>query len=262
MIKLAVFDIDGTLFDEKKKEFPLSAVTALQQLHRNGVAVAAATGRPPRTAELMRDVGIPLDYLVCCNGHLVLDGEGNAIEDRRFSSGLAEEVWQFCRSHDVGLLWKYPECTYVYRNDPEFDKIFAKSRKGPTVYYDDVTIHWTREPNGGCLACDTAALADFNRAFAGQCLGVDINGRSSDLLLWGVTKQTGLAVLLEKIGIRSGECIAFGDNRNDMEVLRFAGVGVAMGNSEEELKAVSDYVTTDVDADGILLALRHFELID
>ena len=74
-------------------------------------------------------------------------------------------------------------------------------------------------------------------------------------------KQTGLAALLKHLGIPAEECIAFGDNRSDLEMLRYAGVGVAMGNGEASLKACSDYVTTAVDEDGIYLALRHFQLI-
>ena len=119
----------------------------------------------------------------------------------------------------------------------------------------------TRSPNGGCLACSVEGLDQFNRFFTGRCRAVDINGRSSDLLLWGVDEQTGLARLVREIGIRPEEIIAFGDNLNDLELLRFAGIGVAMGNRDEALKAAADYVTQEVDRDGIYLALQHFHLL-
>ena len=266
MIRLAAFDLDGTLFDERRKEFPASAVEALRLLKANGVLTAAATGRPPSTAAVLRTAGIFPDYLVCSNGHLVIDGEGRVWEDRRFPAELAGEVWRYCDEHQIGLLWKYPDSTYIYRNDPEFDKIFSKNarltkERLSTLHYDDHAVHLSRGANGGCLACSVEMLARFNEAFAGQCRGVDINGRSSDLLLWGVDKQTGLAALLRRLGIPAEACIAFGDNRNDIEMLRYAGVGVAMGNGEASLKACSDYVTTAVDDDGIYRALRHFQLI-
>ena len=57
------------------------------------------------------------------------------------------------------------------------------------------------------------------------------------------------------------EIIAFGDSDNDMDMLEFAEIGVAMGNAEVEVKAVADYVTTDIDEDGIWNACKHFELI-
>ena len=56
--------------------------------------------------------------------------------------------------------------------------------------------------------------------------------------------------------------MAFGDGENDIEMLRFVGVGVAMGNGGDAVKAAADYVTDAVDEDGIAKALRHFGLID
>lgn len=266
MIKLAAFDIDGTLFDEAKKEFPPSAVEALNLLRENHILVVAATGRPPASAAALQKVGIFPDYFVCSNGHLILDRDGAILREEGFPAQLAQEIWDYCAPRNISLLWKYPDCTYVYREDPEFEKIFSKNKKlalreRPRVIYGDRTIHLTRAPNGGCLACDSDELEQFNAAFAGRCRAVDINGRSSDLMLWGVDKQTGLARLLERIGIAPRECIAFGDNQNDLEMLRFAGIGVAMGNGDPVLKARSDYVTAPVDADGIYLGLQHFGLI-
>ena len=266
MIKLAAFDIDGTLFDEVKKEFPPSAVEALKLLHEKGVLIVAATGRPPASAAKLHQVGIFPDYFVCSNGHLVLDRDGGILIEKGFPPQLSQAVWNYCQSREIGLLWKYPDCTYVYRGDEEFEKIFAKNSKvdpkqRPRVVYDDQSIHLTRSPNGGCLACPVEELEAFNAAFEGQCRAVDINGRSSDLMLWGVNKQEGLRLLLEHIGISPDDCIAFGDNLNDLEILRFVGTGVAMGNGDPQLKAQSDYVTAAVDADGIYLGLKHFGLI-
>ena len=262
MIKLAAFDIDGTLFDERRKEFPHSAVEALGRLGERGILVAAATGRPPRSAEKLWEAGIHPDYFVCSNGHLILDRGGTVLWEEGFPPDLAQAVWDYCRPRGISLLWKYTDATYVYHGDPEFDLIFAKSKKNVLgVRCDDTAIHLTRAPNGGCLACSTEELERFNGAFAGRCRAVDINGRSSDLLLWGVDKQTGLARLLREIGVRPEEVIAFGDNLNDMELLRFAGIGVAMGNGDEDLKAAADYITQAVDQDGIYLALQHFQLL-
>lgn len=266
MIKLAAFDIDGTLFDEVKKEFPSSAVEALRLLHERGTLIVAATGRPPASAAKLHNVGIFPDYFVCSNGHLVLDRKCGILIEKGFPPELSQAVWDYCQSRDIGLLWKYPDCTYVYRGDEEFEKIFAKNKKvspdnPPMVIYDDQQIHLTRSPNGGCLACTVEELEAFNAAFEGRCRAVDINGLSSDLMLWGVNKQVGFRHLLEHIGVDPGDCIAFGDNLNDLEILRFVGTGVAMGNGDPQLKAQSDYVTEAVDADGIYLGLKHFNLI-
>ena len=62
-------------------------------------------------------------------------------------------------------------------------------------------------------------------------------------------------------GLDISECIAFGDGGNDISILRAAGIGVAMGNAADGVKASADYVTTHIDDDGIANAFRHFELI-
>lgn len=59
----------------------------------------------------------------------------------------------------------------------------------------------------------------------------------------------------------AANCYAFGDSNNDAEMIKAAGHGIAMGNACNELKAIADYVTTDIDEDGIMNALKHFELI-
>ena len=63
-------------------------------------------------------------------------------------------------------------------------------------------------------------------------------------------------------GIAQSEIMAFGDGENDIQMLKFASVGIAMGNADDEVKAAADYVTDSVDENGIEKALRHFHLID
>ena len=74
-------------------------------------------------------------------------------------------------------------------------------------------------------------------------------------------KVRGIREYLERRGILPEETMAFGDGDNDIEMLRFAGIGVAMGNASDAVKAQADYVTASVDEDGIALALQHFGLI-
>ena len=58
------------------------------------------------------------------------------------------------------------------------------------------------------------------------------------------------------------EIMAFGDAENDIDMLEYAGIGIAMGNGDDGVKAVADFVTRDIDEDGIAYALKHFGLID
>ena len=71
-----------------------------------------------------------------------------------------------------------------------------------------------------------------------------------------------LKIIVNKyLNISKAECIAFGDGHNDAEMVKFVGLGIAMGNALEKVKVASDYVTSDIDDDGIYNALKHFNII-
>lgn len=88
--------------------------------------------------------------------------------------------------------------------------------------------------------------------FADKC-GADIVERSS-------SKAAGLRRLCQYYRIPIEDTVAFGDSMNDCEIIREAGIGVAMGNATPELKATADYVTDDIDKDGIWKACKHLGL--
>ena len=83
----------------------------------------------------------------------------------------------------------------------------------------------------------------------------------ADILPAGGGKPNGLAEMLKHFGWTKDEAIAFGDGGNDVAMLQYAGLGVAMGNACDAAKAAADYVTADIDKDGIAKALQHFGLL-
>ena len=83
----------------------------------------------------------------------------------------------------------------------------------------------------------------------------------TDIIAQSGGKVMGMKQMLRFHGIRSEEIIAFGDGENDADMMEFAGIGVAMGNGEDLVKRRADYVTDDVDAGGILHALKHYGIL-
>ena len=94
-----------------------------------------------------------------------------------------------------------------------------------------------------------------------NCHAARWNDQGVDLILDGGGKVAGIRYVLEQEGILPEECIAFGDAENDMDMLAFVGIGVAMGNAQEHVKDIADYVTADVDDDGIEKALRYWRVL-
>ena len=74
-------------------------------------------------------------------------------------------------------------------------------------------------------------------------------------------KNTGIDAVIAHFGIKLEETMEFGDGGNDIDMLKHAGIGVAMGNAVENVKEIADYITTSVDDDGITNALKHFNVI-
>ena len=87
------------------------------------------------------------------------------------------------------------------------------------------------------------------------------HSRGIDICAADGGKEQGIMHLLERYGLKREEIVAFGDAENDIEMLQYAGIGVAMGNATEAAKAAADYVTADIDDDGIWKALKKLELI-
>ena len=83
-----------------------------------------------------------------------------------------------------------------------------------------------------------------------------------DITSAAADKANGIRAIAQYMGLDISETMAFGDGGNDMSMLSAAGVGVAMGNTLDKVKAEADYVTTSVDDDGIRNALLHFGVID
>ena len=83
----------------------------------------------------------------------------------------------------------------------------------------------------------------------------------ADVNFQGISKKTGVERFCNHFGIERGETMSFGDGGNDKTMLLYTGIGVAMGNANLELKAIADYITDDVDNDGIWNALKYFQVI-
>ena len=262
-ILATVFDIDDTLFESKKKIFTESAIVSLKKLQEKNLPVIIATGRPPRSATAIYSEGIHPTNIVCSNGHLILDNKGNIIYNIGFSADLCERIYQYCINNDLGLLFKYPEKTYEYIHKDIFDKFYNKIPNGRNaVEFENQRIHLLREPNGGNLGCTEDKRKKFNEYFKGKCVAVRIDDYSSDLLLYGISKKTGVEIVLNRLNILPQNVISFGDNDNDIEINDYVGIGVAMGNSSETLKKHANYITSNIEDNGIKNALVKFKLIN
>ena len=106
MIKLLVFDVDGTLYDLNRHEIPRSCREAIAQAKQNGLIFVIATGRTHYGLGAALNALNP-DYILAVNGAVGADGQGRILAHHDLSRGQVERVNAFCRSHQAGLAWNF-----------------------------------------------------------------------------------------------------------------------------------------------------------
>ena len=256
MIKAAFFDVDGTLYSHKTCRIPPSTRTAIAQLQRNGILCIVATGRHPIELTTLPIEEIGFDAYLLMNGHLMMDRQKNML----FSVPLPENVKQtLVKQFESGL---YPslilEKDDIYLN-------FTNDRVAQAQAHFNLPMPKIQPYTGNDIYQFCLYIPEEEEAYlseiAKDCSLTRWHNYGVDLLVKGGGKMVGIQRYLDMIGITREEIIAFGDGENDAEMLRFAGIGVAMGNAEDVTKEAADYVTADIDDDGILKALEHFRLI-
>lgn len=267
-IKAAIFDVDGTLYDYRQRRISPSAVAAIGKLKEKGIYVIVATARayPELSEDLLGK--IPADYFVCASGHSIQDAEGRVLTSLCFAWEQVEIMKRLALELDAGLTLKYPDRSCLYRHPEEMYRIYSNIGRPrcPTVRCEAMDAHHRELPLGFTIRGEgdvrerfRQALAEYPGDFRMELYG---NGIVADVYSPRANKMTALENLMEQLGILPENCIAFGDGPNDLEMIRWAGIGVAMGNGREELKAAADLVCGAAWEDGIAKALEELKLIE
>ncbi len=275
--KIIFLDVDGTLVDYEGR-IPDSAARAVRLAREKGHKVYICTGRS--RAEVYPEIwDIGLDGMIGGNGNYVEDG-GQALMHRCLSldecrgivDWLHERKLEFYLESNAGLFGSEKFETagepairlYSTRKSGEASSIqtvrdaFPDMIFGAKLYRDDVNkISFVLNSYEDYLA----AAAEFPELKAGTWGGAGETALFGDLALKDIDKAYAMDVLLKHLDASVEDAVAFGDAKVDIPMLEHSGVGVAMGNGGEEIRAAADYVTDDVENDGLQKAFSHLGLI-
>ncbi|MBB6671543.1 Cof-type HAD-IIB family hydrolase [Cohnella nanjingensis] len=244
--KIVFFDIDGTLLDEEK-QVPQDAAEAIRALKANGIEPVIATGRAPYFFKpLAEQLGI--DSFVSLNGAYVVY-KGKEVHQRHIPMTDLEQLVRLAEGRGHALVFQGKESFHT--NQAEHAAVFASVNSlkvdqpgyNPDFWRSEgiyqVFLHCERHEEQGYI--ETLPDLRFIRWHA----------NAMDVLPRTGSKAEGIQALLDALRLTPADAVAFGDGLNDKEMLKLVGLGIAMGNSNEELLPFADYVTSNVDEGGV-----------
>ncbi|MBQ3689760.1 MAG: Cof-type HAD-IIB family hydrolase [Bacteroidales bacterium] len=260
MIKALFFDIDGTLVSFESHKIPASTVQAIKQAKALGVKVFISTGRPRAFINGLEDIENFIDGYITNNGAYINHGD-KEIHSNPISRADTQILMNYAKEfsfptivmgkHDFGI-YNYKEIVKTVFYGGLRIRIDLNRKDVEEVLKDDVfQITMFLSPKEEEMLMNKVTHCNSGR----WCDDfTDITDKNAD-------KGKALIKMAEYFNIDLSQTMSFGDGGNDIPIIKTAGIGVAMGNANENVKAVSDFVTTTVDNDGIFNALKHFGVI-
>lgn len=258
-------DLDGTLTNSDKEITPFTR-NVLEEVQQQGIRIVLASGRPPEgirpLAEQLRLTQYS-GYIMAFNGGLIVDCQtGKHLFENYLSPSLYPLLYEKCHKEDFAILTyldghiasedinnkyvthnamrnrmplfrlsnllqqiSFPEPKWIVVGEPE--KLIRLEKELQALFHEELSIYRS-EPY------------------------------YLEILPSGINKRNGLKLIADSLGIQAKNVIACGDSYNDISMLGYAGLGIAMANANTEVKAAADYITLSNDEDGVAHAVKKF----
>lgn len=255
-IKIVFFDIDGTLFKMHTNEMSPKTLETLQKLRAKGIKICIATGRSPMGLPKLEGIGF--DAYLTYNGSYCYTNDSTI-----FSNSIPkEEVKQIlCNATKMKKPVTIALKSEMVSNgvDKDLEYYMAVENLDLNVS-DDFDKKVKDEVYQVMLACCPEEYSQILEDVKNAKIATWWD-RAVDIIPANGGKGMGIEHVLAYYGFDKSEALAFGDGNNDIEMLQAVGIGVAMGNASEELKAVADEICGDVAEDGIYQYCLSHELL-
>lgn len=265
--KMLVLDIDGTLTNSKKEITPRT-LERIWEIQRMGHIVVLASGRPTpgmaRVADALRleEFG---GYLLSFNGARITNRQtGEVVCQNELPGQYIAPLYDFAVREDIGLVTYENDAIVTGLRHDEYTELESRINGIPIHDVEDF-VQYVNFPVNKCLFTAPRERApELERRLAAQYVGRLSIYRSEpffiEVMPLRVDKAASLDRLLARLHMRASDVIACGDGFNDVSMLRFAGLGVAMANAQDAVKREANYITLSNDEDGVAHVIEKFIL--
>lgn len=265
-VKLVALDLDDTLLLPDRTISPSSA-EAILRARKQGVQVVLATGRMFRAAAgYVRELHLDLP-LIAYQGALIKTVESSELlRAVELDRSVAQPIVEFLEEAGVHINLYIEDELYVAEMNEVASRYFS---------FSQVPVHVVGRLSAFEYTTTTKLVAIGDPTFLHETLepralhafggSLAINTSRPHFLEFGhreATKSSALRFLGQKLGIAPAEMMAIGDGLNDLDMIEYVGLGIAMGNADERLKCAADYITASNIDDGVALAIQKFVLAE
>lgn len=265
--RVLVLDIDGTLTNSKK-EITDATKRALRQAQERGVKVVLASGRPtpgivPLADEL--ELGRFGGFILSFNGAVVTNYQTKEVVfETTLPLSEIPSLYKSSQEYGVSIVTYKDDAIITENVDNEYVSIEARINKMPVVEVDDFVKTVTKPVTKCLMVGDGDYMAQVEKQ-VNELFGDRLNVYRSEpffleIMPRNVDKAYSLGKLLEHLGMTKEEMVACGDGFNDLSMIKYAGLGVAMGNAQPVVKESADYITLTNDEDGVASVVDEFIL--
>lgn len=265
--RIITLDLDGTLTNSQKVITP-HTFEALMRAQREGVRIVLASGRPTygisslaQQLQLDKFGGFVLSY----NGGRIIDwSTEKAIYSQTVDTDLVPTLHTFAESAKLPIVTYQSNAILASFNEGEYLAEEARINGMPVVVAKNFVAEASAIQGGATkflIPGEPQLLVDLEAKMKEVLSNRMEIFRSAPFFLEltpkGIDKAQSLQRLLIHLGMKREDLMAFGDGFNDLSMLEYAGIGIAMGNAVDEVKAIADFITISNDEDGIAIALEQ-----
>lgn len=265
--KLIALDIDGTLTNSKKEISPRTRY-ALLEAQSQGKTIVLASGRHPIGIEhIAKDLMLDKNdgYIMAFNGGKIIScSTGRTVASKIFPLEYLNDIVTVLKESNITIN-TYDDKNIISDNKVnDYSYVERDILKTNMVVVDDFVSAVKFDINKILLAGEPDEIDKYKEILSMRYDGLLDVYKSApyflEIMPFGVSKGSMLPMLVDKLEIERDEVMAFGDNYNDMTMVGYAGFGVAMGNAEEDVKKIANYICDSNDQDGVAKTIEKYVL--